>query len=389
MKIFISGATGFIGNAVFLSLVSEHKVTIGSRTPIDGYEKWEHIDFNNENDWDKILADIDLVINAIGIIEGDFEQIQTKSPLSLFEACVKKEIKIINISAVGAERENPTIPFLKTKKKTDNFLLTYKNAKIIYPGIVLGRGSQSTRFFAELAQLPIIPLLSSKPSPTIHITQLVKIIRNVVENFENYPKQIFAISKPETLEKILTAIRGNKAVFFNLPPFFFTIFFTVFPKATIGIFNKNMMNMLTSISASDYTPVCEEASSKINSTNLIKSNYFPMMIALGAISFIWIWSGISSLISWDESYKLMKEIGANHQASILFIYLGSIVDIVLGISVFWKSKRNQILLAQVLFILIYTVILTLLAPHYWFHPFGVLSKNIPLIALSFYLYKRK
>ncbi len=389
MKIFILGASGFIGNAVFMSLVQDYKVTIGSRSPIDGYEKWERIDFSKENDWNNILVDIDMVINAVGIIEGDFEQIQTISPMNLFEVCIKKGIKIINISAVGAEKENPAIPFLKTKKITDDFLLSYKDAKIIYPGIVLGKGSKSTQFFAEMAQLPLIPLLSPRPSPIIHITQLVKVIKDTVEYFDYYPSQIFAVSKPENLAKILTAIRGKKGKFIKMPPIIFNLFFRIFPKAEIGIFNKNMMTMLSSISAADYTPVCDEASTKINPADLIKSNYFPMIAAIAAISFIWLWSGITSLISWDESYNLMQEIGAGHSASIVFIYLGCIADIVLGISIFWKKKRRLVLIAQMLFILVYTIILTLLAPHYWLHPFGVLSKNIPLIALSYYLYQRK
>lgn len=94
-------------------------------------------------------------------------------------------------------------------------------------------------------------------------------------------------------------------------------------------------------------------------------------------------------ISWDLSYSFMKEVGANNQFSVLFIYLGSIADIVLGLAVFWKEKRRQVLVVQMLFIFIYTMILSLLASHYWLNPFGVLSKNLSLIALSFYLYRSK
>lgn len=388
MRIFILGATGFIGNAIFHSLVSDHDVTIGSRTPIDGYNKWKFIDFEKENNWNEILADVDLVINAIGIIEGDFEKVQTKSPLQLFETCINKGIRIINISAIGAEKENPALPFLKSKKIADDYLLSYENAKIIYPGIVLGKGALSTQFFVEMARLPIIPIVKSKDPPTIHISQLTHLVKEVVVKFETFPKQIFAISKSESLKTILTAIRGKKGIFIQSPLFLFKFLFFVFPKASIGIFNKNMLAMLTSLSAEDYKPICSEASSKINSRDLISSNYFPMIAALLAISFIWFWSGISSLISWNESCKLMKEIGANDHYAVLFIYAGSFADIILGIAVFSKRWRKQILLFQLLFVLIYTIILSVLAPIYWLHPLGVVSKNIPLIALTYYLYLR-
>lgn len=389
MRILILGATGFIGNAIFHSLVSDHDVITGSRTQIEGYEKWKFIDFSKKNNWIEILIDLDIVINAIGIIEGDFEQVQTREPLRLFAECIKKNIRIINISAVGAEKNNPPIAFLKTKKIADDFLLSSQLSKIIYPGIVLGKASLSTKFFAEIATFPVIPIVQTKAPPTVHISQLAKLIKDVVEHFENYPQQVFAISRGESFKKILISIRGKKAVFINIPLFFLKLLFGIFPNAKFGIFNKNMMTMLSSISADDYKPMFEEASVKIRPGELTKSNYIPQIFALLSISFIWLWSGISSLVSWNESYGLMTEIGANHPYSLWLIYLGSFADIILGIIIFWKSKREQILLVQVLFILIYTTILSVLAPQYWLHPFGVLSKNIPLIALIFYLYQSK
>lgn len=388
MNIFILGATGFIGNAIFHSLVSDHSVKIGSRTPIDGYSNWQYVDFLKENNWDEILEDIDLVINAIGIIEGDFEKVQTKAPRQLFEVCIRKKIKIIHISAIGAEKENPPIPFLQSKKITDDFLLKYENSRVIYPGIVLGNGGESSQFFAEMAQFPIIPILKLDSIPAIHISQLTEIVKDVVDRFDELPKQIFTISKPESLEKIITAIRGKKTIFLNMPILLLKFLFSIFPKMTIGIFNKNMLTMLSFISANDYTPCCEEASFKINPKNTTKSSYFPMIFALMSVSFIWLWSGISSLISWDESNRLMREIGANDMYATLFIYLGSFADIILGLWILGKKHRKKVLVFQILFIVTYSLILTVLAPYYWLHPLGVLSKNIPLIALSFYMYQK-
>ena len=142
-------------------------------------------------------------------------------------------------------------------------------------------------------------------------------------------------------------------------------------------------------SAWDYKPLFKEASTKINPKNLIQSDVFPQLIALLSISFIWLWSGISSLISWEASYGFMQEVGANHQLSVLFIYLGSIADIILGLAIFSKKYRKKVIILQVLTMLVYMLILSIAAPYYWIHPFGVLSKNIPLLALSYYLYQKQ
>ena len=76
MNILILGATGFIGESVFHSLLSEHSVRIAGRQPIEGYDNYKFLDFTKPGNWDSILEDIDLVINAIGILEGDFSNLK-------------------------------------------------------------------------------------------------------------------------------------------------------------------------------------------------------------------------------------------------------------------------------------------------------------------------
>ncbi len=85
----------------------------------------------------------------------------------------------------------------------------------------------------------------------------------------------------------------------------------------------------------------------------------------------------------------MSEIGTNHFFAVLLIYLGSLTDIILGISVFIRKYRKKVLVLQLIIMLIYMLILTLFAPYYWLHPLGALSKNIPLIALTYYLIQKQ
>ena len=389
MNILILGATGFIGNAVFHSIVNKHNVTIAGRRPIEGYNQWKYIDFSKNNDWYHLLEDVDLVINTIGIIEGDFEQIQKLAPLELYAKCIEKQIKIIHISAIGAEKNHPTTHFLRTKKETDDYLLKYHKAKVIYPGVVIGRNGKSTQFFAEISSLPIIPLLSDKPISFIHIEQLTELIQHIISDFDTYPHQVFAVSRPEPIKDVFFALKGKKARFFKIPTQFIQIFFSLFPSASIGIFSKTTYTMFQSSSVDDYTPLFPEVSKSIDAKNIQKGDTLPQLFALLAISFIWLSSGIFSLISWHESYAIMNEIGANHQLSVLFVWLGSLVDIFLGIVLFSKRYRKNIIQLQVLTMITYMIILSIAASHYWLHPFGVLTKNIPLIALSYYLYRKQ
>ena len=388
MNILILGGTGFIGGAIFLRLLPKHKITLGSRKPVDGYRDWLKVDFLGENDWYKILNNIDLVINAVGIIEGDFETIQTRTPIELYKVCLEKELRVIHISAIGAEKASPLTTFLSTKKMTDDFLLASTNSRIIYPGVVIGKGGRSSQFFKEISALPIVGLFTRKAMLFVHIDQLCDLVEDIVDEFTMFPSQIFAICQSEPFEDVLDAIKGKPAIYFHFPSFLFRFFFFLFPKASIGILNKDTFHLANALSVQDYEPRFEKVSLSINPRNLRSSEVFPRLFALLAISFLWLWTALSSIISWDESYALMQEIGANDSFSIAGIWAGTVADLFLGIAIFSKKHIKKVILLQMLTMFSYMTILTLLAIHYWIHPFGVLSKNIPLIALSYYLYRR-
>lgn len=388
MNILILGATGFLGEAFFLALVNDHKVYAGSRKPINGYGNWRHVDLLENTDWESVLDGIELVINAVGIIEGDFQRVQVDAPIALYKVCILKKIKIIHVSAIGAEKVNPLSEFLQTKKIADTFLLDYEHARIVYPGIVIGRKGQSSQFFKEIANLPVIALFSDKPASFVHIEQLTGLIRNIVSDFTLYPKQVFAVAEPEKLNVIFSALRGKPGFFISVPSFLFSLFFILFPYAKIGILNKDTFRLFLESEPNDYEPIFEKVSLRIVANQFKASSVFTEIFAILAIAFLWIWTAIVSLIAWDHSYALMQEIGANHMMSALGIWTGAIVDLVLGLAIFSKKYRKKVIVLQMVIVFTYMLILTIFSPHHWLHPFGVLSKNIPLIALSYYLWKK-
>jgi len=387
MNILILGATGFIGNSLFLSLVSKHTITIASRNPIEGYTNWKKIDFSKQNNWKDLINDIDMVINCIGIIEGDFDSIQTNAPISLYKECINKNISIIHISAIGAEVEKPTSKFLQSKKMTDDYLLHYSKAKVIYPGIVIGKNGKSAQFLAEISQFPVVPIIKINTIPFLHITQLTDLIQQIITDFNKYPQQIFVFSKLEPLEKILESIKGERIKTITSPISIFKLFFTLFPKISIGIFNKTTFELSQQNLTEKHQAIFLETSKLLKAHTIKESDEFIKIFALLSVSFIWVWSGISSLISWETSIDLMQNISSNKQLAQIAIFSGSIIDILLGITVLSKKLKIPSLKIQIVVMLSYMILLSIFAPEFWLHPFGILSKNISLFALSYYLLK--
>ncbi len=389
MRVLVLGATGFIGNAIFYRLVGTHHVVGGSRKRMGAYAFWRKVDFAKANNWDELLEDIDLVINAIGIISGDFAQVQTTAPKELFTHCLNKKIKIINISAIGAERPSPPNDFLQSKKEVDTFLLSTDMAKVIYPGIVLGVDGKSSRFFKAISEFPLIPLVGGNP-PLVHISQLTELVSKMVDDFSAYPSSIFAIASAEKMTDLYTALRGKKAIYLQTPSWPVNLLFKLFPKLEIGIFNRNMATMIDEIDVKNYEPIFQEkASSFIRPNGVQPSDDFLRMFGFIALFIVWFWSGVSSLVSWSASEELMASIGVKGATAPPFIYAGSIVDILLAMGLLFKRTRNTSLIAQMGFIVIYTLILSILAPEFWMHPFGVLTKNLPLWVVSWMLLRSK
>lgn len=62
------------------------------------------------------------------------------------------------------------------------------------------------------------------------------------------------------------------------------------------------------------------------------------------------------------------------------------MDAVLGGWLLTNRRLKWCYLIQLYVIIIYSILLTFIAPDFWLHPFGPLSKNIPILMLVYILY---
>ncbi|MEJ2526600.1 MAG: NAD-dependent epimerase/dehydratase family protein, partial [Sulfurovaceae bacterium] len=94
MNIFIVGASGFIGSAIVDGLdKKDNTVFISSRLENDSRANTIFCDFSKDfsvDFWKEKLKNIDIVINAVGIISESkgqkFADLHTQAPIALFKA---------------------------------------------------------------------------------------------------------------------------------------------------------------------------------------------------------------------------------------------------------------------------------------------------------------
>ena len=228
MRVLVVGAGEFIGRHIVIEAAraGNEVVACGRDTAQLRFMfpacKAVACDFARDSveDWRERLQDVDAVINAAGIFQGDgtnsLETVHVMGPRALFEAAAELRIqKLIQISALGAD-DRAKSRFHLSKRKADNFCLSLAESHqligwtVVRPSLVIGRGGQSTALFAALGALPCPPRLAAGrwELQPLHVSDLAYGIVLLLEREEPAPRELdFAGPKPMTTDQLTHTLR--------------------------------------------------------------------------------------------------------------------------------------------------------------------------------------
>ena len=413
MKILVVGATGFVGNSIYESLKkTSHEVVAGVRHPEAFLAQAIKLDFVNLQDAKtlvELLKSFDVVVNAVGIIAETetqtFEQMHTYSPIKIFDACKEAGVeKVIHISALGSEQG--TTKYHVSKNKADEYLRALGvNYAILHPSVVYGDDGKSTALFQALATLPLTPLVGEgeqKLQP-IRIEDLVETVKRSISSKEEQIELNVVGAKAVTYKELLQTFRawlGYKATkSVSIPTFGTDVIGQLLNEPTVSHDNIKMLN---EGNEADVQPLSDflgyepigfkenlERSSANNAQKLYASLYLIRPLLRFIIGFVWIWSGIVSAFLYPQplALELLHEIGVPIGLDVPLLYVAAFLDIGIGVLTIMGYRLKVLLALQVLVIVVYTLLLSFLAPYHWLHPFGPVLKNLPLV-LSIYILGR-
>jgi hypothetical protein len=113
-----------------------------------------------------------------------------------------------------------------------------------------------------------------------------------------------------------------------------------------------------------------------------------LLMARLALAFLWLFTAATSLW-WEREagYQVLAMADIRGNFADLCINAGSAVDAIIGFWLLSGWQRRQCYRIQLLVIVVYSFLLSLIAPQFWLHPFGPLTKNIPIIALLLIMYQ--
>jgi len=111
------------------------------------------------------------------------------------------------------------------------------------------------------------------------------------------------------------------------------------------------------------------------------------LIAKLSLAFLWIFTGLTSLFFAPEvGYQILETGGVTGGFADFCLISGSLSDMMIGIWILTGIKERLCYQIQIFVITLFTVLLTVIDTSYWFHPFGPVTKNLPIVVLVWVYY---
>lgn len=418
MRILITGAGGFLGRHLAHRLAADgHHIVAAVRDPARGTLRdlppdRLACDFTHDTrpaDWAPRLAGIDLVINAAGLIAEHgtqtFHAVHTAAPRALFTACSAAGIKVIQISALGADAPAPATPFLRSKRAADDALWQLPGeCLLLYPALVIGRGGASTALFCRLAALPVVPLPgrgAQRVNP-IHIDDLCAAVAALVHAWPGGKQRHWltgadTLSVRDLLQLLREWMQLPRAPAVPLPMALLAATARVAEHLNPrGLLRRDNLAMLAgaatpapSVTLSPPRPLRAALAARADDgpacrRDAVAALLQPALVA--ALAFVWCFTGVVSL-GWGRAAgeALLAGAGITGTPATAAIAAGALADLALGLLLLTGWQRRRVCGLQIGLTLAYLFIASAIVPTTWLDPLGALTKTLPLLVATAWL----
>lgn len=418
MRVLMTGATGFIGRALARALLQAgHELVCAVREPVRldlGEGPWRAMRADlaqvpAADWWAPHLQGIDAVVNAVGIIREapgqSFEALHHRAPAELFRAAADAGVPtIVQVSALGADRDASSRYHL-TKRAADEVLRSLPvRGAVVQPSVVYGPQGASAAMFNSMAAAPMLALPQAGRMQ-VQPVHLEDVIDGILALLREPPAQVRTVAfvgpRPLGMADYLRDLRRVLGIagplpVLPLPTFMFMAGARVAAHVPGSILDAETAGMLlrgNAAPAGDFARLLGHAPRPVERfvdpalvaplrAQAVLGVWHPVLRV--ALALMWLWTGIVSLGLYpvQDSYALLARVGLSGGLATLALYGAAGLDLLLGLLTLACPARwrRPMWMAQLLLVGGYTVLITLFLPEHWLHPYGPISKNLPILA---------
>jgi uncharacterized protein YbjT (DUF2867 family) len=409
MGILICGASGFLGQSLEQHLTAAgHQVVRGMRRPQRPGDLSFDFASPDTTAWAEQLAGIDAVINCVGIFTESagksFTDLHQHGPQALFAACLAAGVRrVVQVSAHGTASGSE--PYFSSKRAADEFLMQLPiEWQIVRPALIYGADGHSAGFFRQLASLPVLPLPAGGEQllQAIHIDDLCAIITRLLDPATPAGQCLDLVGPtPFTLKQMLLEFRRamgfTPALCVNIPASLMQVAAQVLGRWPGSLLTPDSWRMLQTGSPAAMPPTAllgrplraladfiPPAAAKTARLSALAAWRNPLLRA--SLALVWLITGLLSLgiFPIDASLALLARTGLSGTPALIALYGAAGLDLAFGWATLFRPGR-RLWLAQMALIAGYSLVIALCLPEFLIHPFGPLSKNLPILALLFVL----
>lgn len=234
--ITIFGGGGFIGKYIAENLLSlGARLRIAERNPGNarqiktmgrlGQTQFSTADIRNMDSVRRAVHGSDMVINLVGVLNGDFNAFHVDGARNVAQAAQEAGCAaMVHMSAIGADAHSDS-KYGRSKGEGEAAVReAFPEAIIMRPSIVFGIEDQFINRFAGLiAMMPIVPIIGGKAKfQPVYVNDVARAVATVLTAPDKYAGETFELGGPEMLsmrelnERIAEACDRNP-VFIDVP----------------------------------------------------------------------------------------------------------------------------------------------------------------------------
>ncbi|GHC91974.1 oxidoreductase [Pseudorhodoferax aquiterrae] len=417
LRILVVGASGLIGGALARALAQQgHSVVAAVRTPAlhaatpaTATLQADLAEVPPAPWWAGQLRGMDLVVNAVGIFREHgrqrFDTLHARGPIALFEGAAQAGVpRAVQVSALGSGAQAASA-FHRSKHAADAALRALPlRSLVVQPSLVYAPAGASTRLFHGLAALPLLalPATPAQVQP-LHLDDLVQAVLRWIGD-AGAPSMTLAAVGPQPLGLAAYLATLRRALGWRRPAWVLPVpprlaegaagVLGRLPGSTVDAEAVRMLVRGNTADAAAITGLLgrppRAPAAFVAPTErpaLRQAAVLRLLLPLGraSVAAVWLWTAAVSLGLYPVagSLALLADFGLHGAPARVALYAGALLDLALGVATLLAPRRHmgRVWCALLLVIAGYTALITLRMPHWWLHPYGPLSKNLPMLAL--------